>query len=74
MAEQPEIKFALVEWTEGNDKGLRSIVGINCIRNFSVDDFLRSDESEEYPKLVQWQEGKKPWPVYEARVLHVASM
>lgn len=75
MAEKPEIKHALVEWTEGADKGMRSIVRIDCIRNFSLSDFLSVEESdEEYEKLVEWQQGRKPWPVYQARILHVASI
>nr|XP_033965049.1 uncharacterized protein LOC117466032 [Pseudochaenichthys georgianus] len=36
--------FALVEWTEGSDKGLRSILPIDCVRDFHEENYLNGDE------------------------------
>ena len=74
--------FALVEFLEGVDKGARSIVPFNCIKNGQAyeDEFLAEGELDlPGPVLVEWREHipgrkkKSPWPVYQATVLCVAS-
>lgn len=67
-----EIRYVLLEWAEGEDRGAHSILALDCVRNFSVKDFLeRTDKTE---KLVEWRKGRKPWPVHRARIIDVASM
>ncbi|KAF4114386.1 hypothetical protein G5714_004609 [Onychostoma macrolepis] len=64
-------RYVLLEWTEGEDRGAHSILALNCVRNFSVKDFLeRTDKTE---KLVEWRKGRKPWPVHRARIIDVAN-
>ncbi len=64
-----EIRYVLLEWTEGGD----SILTLDCVRNFSVKDFLEGTEKAE-EHLVEWRKGRKPWPAYRAKIIHVASM
>ena len=70
--------FALVEWTEGSDKGLRSILPIDCVRDFHEENYLNGDEKTPEEFLVEWRHGRKganrQWPVYQARIIKVASM
>lgn len=72
-----EVKFVLLEWTEGEDKGAHSILTVDCVRQFSVSEFLNKeaeDGEDDVIHLVEWRQGRKPWPVYQAKILHVASM
>ncbi|KAJ4920399.1 hypothetical protein JOQ06_024632, partial [Pogonophryne albipinna] len=68
--------FALVEWTEGSDKGLRSILPIDCVRDFHEGNYLNGDEKTPEEFLVEWRHGRKganrQWPVYQARIIKVA--
>ncbi|KAJ4947602.1 hypothetical protein JOQ06_009636, partial [Pogonophryne albipinna] len=68
--------FALVEWTEGSDKGLRSILPIDCVRDFHEENYLNGDEKTPEEFLVEWRHGRKganrQWPVYQARIIKVA--
>ncbi|KAJ4926439.1 hypothetical protein JOQ06_008613 [Pogonophryne albipinna] len=68
--------FALVEWTEGSDKGLRSILPIDCVRDFNELNYLNGDEETPEEFLVEWRHGRKAanrqWPVYQARIIKVA--
>lgn len=64
-----EIRYVLLEWTEGEDRGAHSILALDCVRNFSVKDFLeRTDKTEKWngekaanpgrctePELLTWQ-------------------
>ncbi len=36
-----EIRYVLLEWTEGEDRGAHSILALDCVRNFSVKIFLK---------------------------------
>ena len=67
-----DIKFALVEWKDEQEQKW-SIVSIDQIRNFCVSNFVDGISTGEELYLVEWREGKRPHPVYLARVLHVAS-
>ncbi len=64
-----EIRYVLLEWTEGRERGAHSILTLNCVRNFSVKDFLEGTEKAE-EHLVEWRKGRKPWPVYRAKITH----
>ncbi|KAK2861022.1 hypothetical protein Q7C36_005188 [Tachysurus vachellii] len=67
-----EIRYVLLEWTEGEDRGAHSILPLDCVRNFSVTDFFeRTDKTE---KLVEWRKGRQPWPVHRARIIDVAKL
>ncbi|XP_035985355.1 neurofilament medium polypeptide-like isoform X2 [Fundulus heteroclitus] len=65
-----EIRYVLLEWTEGEDGGAHSILPIDCVRNFSFKEFLMRTEKTE--KLVEWRKGRQPWPVHRARIVEVA--
>ena len=63
-------KFALVEWTEGKDDGLRSILPIDCVRGFNLENYHKDQIL-----MVEWRKGKKSqWQVYQARILEIAGM
>ncbi|XP_034143439.1 cancer-related regulator of actin dynamics homolog isoform X3 [Esox lucius] len=64
-----EIRYVLLEWTEGEDRGAHSILALDCVRNFSVKTFLERTEKNE--KLVEWRKGRQPWPVHRARIIDV---
>ncbi|KAJ4921147.1 hypothetical protein JOQ06_016518 [Pogonophryne albipinna] len=68
--------FALVDWTEGSDKALRSILPIDCVRDFNELNYLNGDEETPEEFLVEWRHGRKganrQWPVYQARIIKVA--
>ncbi|XP_034152089.1 myosin heavy chain, clone 203-like isoform X1 [Esox lucius] len=65
-----EIRYVLLEWTEGEDRGAHSILALDCVRNFSVKKFLERTEKTE--KLVEWRKGRQPWQVHLARIIDVA--
>ncbi|XP_038125742.1 uncharacterized protein LOC119773028 isoform X2 [Cyprinodon tularosa] len=65
-----DLRYVLLEWTEGEDGGAHSILPIDCVRNFSFKEFLKRKEKTE--KLVEWRKGSQPWPVHRARIIEVA--
>lgn len=70
-------KFAVVEWTNGEDAGKLSEVKTDAILSYD-DSKLDSNgyPHSEYLAVVEWQKGKKPkhgWPVYRASVKYVNS-
>lgn len=69
--ETSAFRYVLLEWTEGDDSGAHSILAMDCVRNFSVQDFFASTEQNE--KLVEWRKGRQPWPVHRAKIIDVAS-
>ena len=74
MAPSPsEIRYALLEWTQGGDRA-HSILALKYVRNFSINNFLEGTVKEGEEHLVEWRKGHKPWPVYGAKIIHVASM
>ncbi|XP_027035504.1 uncharacterized protein LOC113664097 isoform X2 [Tachysurus fulvidraco] len=67
-----EIRYVLLEWTEGEDRGAHSTLPLDCVRNFSVTDFFeRTDKTE---KLVEWRKGRQHWSVHRARIIDMAKL
>ncbi|XP_044018412.1 uncharacterized protein LOC122859078 [Aphidius gifuensis] len=70
--------FAIVQWTQGKDKG-RYTVGypISYIKNFNYELYENDEYELDQPFPVEWHEpGKKPvggWEVFEAIVIQVSS-
>ncbi|XP_073710271.1 uncharacterized protein [Misgurnus anguillicaudatus] len=67
-----EVRYVLLEWTEGEDRGAHSILPLDCVRNFSIQDFFERTDTTE--KLVEWRKGRQPWPVHRARIIDVAKL
>ena len=79
------MKFSLVEWTTGADKGLWTTVETTCIRGYDrIFEWMKFDsdgkfiEGEGFPAdiVVEWHTaGKKPdagWPVHKAKIIQVS--
>ena len=69
-------KFAVVRWSEGQDKGRVSDVKTECIRGYD-DSKMDQDGNpiEQYSAYIEWRHGKKPkagWPFYKGTLIFVA--
>lgn len=75
MSEKPARKFAVVQWSEGDDSGKLSYVKTNAIIGY--DDTRMGPDGlplRPYQASIEWQRGKRPpggYPYYAANVMFV---
>lgn len=68
-------RFAVVQWTEGEDIGKYSDVKMDAIR---YDDTKMDEDGNpfsKYPGYIEWRHGRKPrggWPHYRGHVIFVS--